>query len=56
MQKLLADALLDPAKAAEVMQKATPKQLAKDPALRKLLEQSVIRGGGLLGTTYLAQP
>ncbi len=56
MQKLLADVLLDPAKAAEVMQKATPKQLAKDPALRKLLEQSVIRGGGLLGTTYLAQP
>lgn len=56
MQKLLSDVLLDPAKAAEVMQKATPKQLAKDPALRQLLEQSVIRGGGLLGTTYLAQP
>jgi len=56
MQKLLSDVLLDPAKAAEVMRKATPKQLANDPAMRKLLEQSIIRGGGLLGTSYLAQP
>ena len=56
MQKMLADLLLDPAKAADVMQKATPKQMAQNPALRKLLEQSVIRSGGLLGTSYLAQP
>lgn len=56
LQKMLAELLLNPAKAAEVMKKATPKQIANDPVLRQLLEQSVIRGGGLLGTSYLAQP
>lgn len=49
MQGLLADALLDPAKAAELMDRANKKWLQDNPKTRRLLEQAVARGGGLLG-------
>lgn len=49
MQDLLADALLDPQKAASLMEKANKKWLADNPKTRRLLEQAVTRSGGLLG-------
>lgn len=49
MQGLLADTLLDPQKAAELMRSVSPKVLKDNPKLRRLLEQSIVRGGGLLG-------
>lgn len=49
MQGLLADTLLDPQKAAELMRNVGPKVLKDNPKLRRLLEQSIVRGGGLLG-------
>jgi hypothetical protein len=59
MQSLLADALLDPAKAAALMQRADRKWLQDNPRVRQLLEQTAIRSGGALGmtsTSALAQP
>lgn len=59
MQGLLADAMLNPKTAAELMVKADKKWLANNPKTRRLLEQSAVRGGGLLGLTAadsLAQP
>lgn len=56
VQKLLADALLNPAKAAELMQAARSGAFDNNPALKRLIEQSVMRGGGLLGSAALAQP
>lgn len=49
MQSLLADAFLDPSKAATLMQKADQKWLGEHPAIRRALEQTALRGGGLLG-------
>jgi hypothetical protein len=54
MQAMLADALLDPKKAAELMQKADQKWLQNNPKTRKLLEQSAYRGAGLLGLSAVA--
>jgi hypothetical protein len=51
MQDLLADALLDPQKAASLMEKANKKWLADNPKTRRLLEQAAVRSGGLLGLT-----
>lgn len=51
MQDLLADALLDPKKAAGLMEKANKKWLADNPKTRRLLEQAAVRSGGLLGLT-----
>ncbi len=56
MQKMLADIMLDPKKAADVMKGANSKILKDNPQLRQLLEQSVIRGGGLLGSAAVANP
>jgi hypothetical protein len=59
MQELLAEALLSPAKAAELMAKADKRWLADNPKTRRLLEQSAVRAGGLLGlasTSSLAEP
>lgn len=49
MQGLLADALLDPKKAAGLMEMADKKWLKDNPKTRRLLEQTVLRGAGLLG-------
>lgn len=51
MQDLLADALLDPKKAADLMEKANKKWMADNPKTRRLLEQAALRSGGLLGLT-----
>lgn len=56
MQGLLADLLMDPKMAAAVMEKAGDKVLKDSPALRRLLEQSVMRGGGLLGPLAAIPP
>lgn len=48
MQGLLAEALLDPKKAAALMEKADASYLKKHPEVKQLLEQSLLRGGGLL--------
>lgn len=59
MQELLAEALLSPTKAAELMAKADKKWLADNPKTRRLLEQSAVRAGGLLGlasTSAIAEP
>jgi hypothetical protein len=59
MQALLADALLDPKKAAELMARADKKWLSDNPKIRRLLEQSAVRGAGLLGmsaTESMAEP
>lgn len=49
MQEMLADALLDPQKAAALMERANKKWLQDNPKVRRLLEQAVVRSGGLLG-------
>lgn len=56
LQKQLAEIMLDPKKAADVMRGAQSKILAQNPKLKQLLEQSVIRGGGLLGSAAVANP
>lgn len=56
MQKMLADIMLDPKKAADVMKGANSTILQNNPQLRQFLEQSVIRGGGLLGLTATPNP
>lgn len=48
MQSMLADALLNPAKAASLMENANAKWLQDHPAKRQLLEQAAARVGGLL--------
>lgn len=55
MQGLLADALLDPKKAADLMTKADKRMLQNNPQIRQLLEQAIVRGGGLLGLSASAQ-
>ena len=49
MQGLLSDALLNPAKAAQLMEKADKRWLQENPKTRQLLEQVALRGTGLLG-------
>lgn len=49
MQSMLADALLDPQKAAALMELANKRWLQDNPKVRRLLEQAVVRSGGLLG-------
>lgn len=49
MQSMLADALLDPSKAAALMGNADKRWLKDNPKTRQLLEQAAMRGGGLLG-------
>lgn len=56
VQKLLADALLNPSKAAELMLAAKSGAFDNNPAMRKLIEQSVMRSGGLLGSAALSNP
>ena len=45
MQALLSDALLDPQKAAALMERASKKWLQDNPGTRRLLEQTVARSG-----------
>lgn len=45
MQALLSDALLDPQKAAALMERASKKWLQDNPVTRRLLEQTVARSG-----------
>lgn len=49
LQSLLAEALLNPKAAAELMTKADKRVLEHSPTLRRLIEQSAVRGGGLAG-------
>ena len=56
VQKMLADAMLNPSKAAELMQAAKSGAFDNNPALRQLIEQSVMRSGGLLGRAAVTQP
>jgi hypothetical protein len=58
MRDMLAEALLDPKKAAELMTRADRRWLENNPGTRRLLEQAVVRSGGLLGmasTSSLAE-
>jgi hypothetical protein len=55
LQSMIADALMDPKKAAALM-KGSNGLLSNNPQLRQLLEQSVIRGGGLLGSAAVSNP
>lgn len=55
VKDLLADALLDPKKAADLMVRADKRWLSDNPKTRQLLEQTVMRGGGLLGMSAGAQ-
>lgn len=54
-QKVIADAMLNPQKAAELMQAAKSGLLDSSPKLKKLLFQSTVRTGGLLGSATVAQ-
>lgn len=56
MQKLMADIMLDPKKAADIMKGADSRILKDNPQLRQFLEQSAIRSGGLLGSAAIANP
>lgn len=53
-QKVIAEAMLNPQKAAQLMEAANKGLLADSPKLKKLLVQSAIRPAGLLGTAALA--
>lgn len=55
MQAMLADALLDPAKAASLMERANQKWMQDNPQTRRLLEQAVARSGGLLTSAGVSQ-
>ena len=54
-QKVIADAMLNPQKAAVLMQAAKSGLLDSSPKLKKLLFQSGIRTGGLLGSATVSQ-
>lgn len=54
LQGLLADALLNPAAAAKLMTDADKRMLQNSPLARRLLEQSAVRGTGLLGLSSLS--
>jgi len=53
-QKVIADAMLNPQKAAQLMEAANKGLLADSPKLKKLLQQSAIRPAGLLGVSAFA--
>jgi hypothetical protein len=55
LQKLMAEVLLDPQRAAKTMTAAEKKLLQNHPRARELLAQTALRGGGLLGLST-AQP
>ena len=55
LQAMMAEVLLNPKNAAALMQGGKG-PLSAHPQLRQFLEQSVIRGGGLLGGAATAQP
>lgn len=52
-KKIMAEAMLDPKKAAQLMQAAKQGALSDSPKLRQLLEQSIMRPAGLLGSAAL---
>lgn len=52
-QKVIAEAMLDPKKAAGLMTAAKRGLLADTPVLKQLLSQSIVRSGGLLGSALL---
>lgn len=54
-QKVIAEAMLNPAKAAQLMEQVDKGILSNNPKLKQALLQSGIRGGGLLGMTYATQ-
>lgn len=53
VQGLLADALLNPVSAGKMMTDAQKKLLANNPKTRRLLEETAVRGGGLLGLSFV---
>lgn len=52
-QKVISEAMLDPAKAAQLMERVNGGLLQDSPKLKQLLLQSGMRGGGLLGLSAL---
>jgi hypothetical protein len=54
-QKVISEAMLNPQKAAELMQAAKSGLLDSSPKLRQLLIQSGLRTGGLLGMAMVPQ-
>lgn len=54
-QKVIAEAMLDPAKAAQLMEQVNKGILSNSPKLKKLLVQSGLRTGGLLGLSAVPQ-
>lgn len=54
-QKVIAEAMLNPAKAAQLMEAAKSGLLKDSPKLRQLLIQSGLRTGGLLGSAAVTQ-
>jgi len=55
MQGLLSDALLNPKKAAALMQKADTAWMADHPMARRMLEQAAVKGSGAAGLSLLSQ-
>ena len=55
-QKMIAEALLNPQKAAELMKGANRKILENNPELKALIGQAAMRSGGLLAGAAVPQP
>ena len=55
-QKMIAEALLNPQKAAELMKGANRKILENNPELKALIGQAAMRSGGLLAGASFANP
>ena len=55
-QKMIAEALLNPQKAAELMTGANRVILENNPKLKALIGQSAMRAGGLLAGAAVPQP
>ena len=55
-QKMIAEALLNPQKAAELMKGANRKILDNNPELKALIGQAAMRSGGLLAGAAVPQP
>lgn len=55
-QKMIADALLNPQKAAELMTGANRVILENNPKLKALIGQAAMRSGGLLASSVITQP
>ena len=54
-QKVISEAMLDPAKAAQLMEQVKKGALSDSPKLKQLLLQSGLRTGGLLGSAFFPQ-